>query len=294
VALKYKVALLQKLNAMPRLKIIIQSSLHPACWQEKLAREEEQEEKEKGAQGRATYIAVLEQLLMHLSAYIKLYQPLQSQVRSAPAGYKYRMTTKEYLERLIHQECSSCSYLHQFEASLVEYVEDCCAQKRKISKDDIIFLLQERAQLFYRYIWTSCSEEEQYFLYDLAQDGLANARNIQVLSALLGKGLIVQVDETALKIMNASFRNFVLTVVDPAEALRYEKITAQSSKWDMYKTPLMLIFIAGALFIFFTQKQTWLNIAAVLAAFSTIMGILPRLGVLLPAIFAGKEAKAAG
>ena len=170
-------------------------------------------------------------------------------------------------------------------------MEDCDHDKKKLTKSDIIFLLQERAQLYYRYIWTSCSEEEQYCLYDLAQDGLVNARNIDVLSALLGKGLLVQEDDSTLRIMNASFRDFVRHEVDPAWALRYEKMTAQGSQWGLFKTPLVLILIAGALFIFFTQKQTWGNIVAVLAAVSTIVGILPRLGALLPAIFASKEAK---
>ena len=112
-----------------------------------------------------------------------------------------------------------------------------------------------------------------------------------MLSALLGKGLLVQEDDSTLRIMNASFRDFVRHEVDPAWALRYEKMTAQGSQWGLFKTPLVLILIAGALIIFFTQKQTWGNIVAVLAAVSTIVGILPRLGALIPAIFASKEAK---
>lgn len=289
-ALKYKVTLLQTLHAMPQLKVIIQTSLHPACWQQKLA--EGEEEKQKGEKGpsKAAYLAILEQLLILLGAYIKLYQPLQRQAPASTSAPKYLMPQKEYLLRLIRQECSSCFHLHQFEDTLVKYVEDAAASKKKVTKEDIIFLLQERAQLYYRYIWTSCSEEEQYFLYDLAQDGLVNARNKHVLSALLGKGLLVQEEDATMKIMNVSFQKFVLHVVDPAEALRFEKMNAQSSKWDLFKTPLMLIFVAGALFIFFTQKQTWLNIVTVLAAFSTIIGILPRLSALLPAMFAGKEA----
>jgi hypothetical protein len=196
------------------------------------------------------------------------------------------------LVQFIKQECSSFFHLQQFEPALVQHVEGCLKNRKTINKEDIVFLLQDKAQLYYRYIWASCTPEEQYFLYDLAQDGLANARNLQVLSALLGKGLIVQEGDTGVKIMNASFQNFVLTVVDPEEALRYEKENVQIGKWDVYKMPLMLILIAGTLFIFFTQKQTWINIAAVLAAVSTILNIFPRLGGLFAAILPGKEAKA--
>jgi hypothetical protein len=289
VALKYKVMLLEKLMEVPGLKVIIQTSLHPACWQEKLEKEKESTAKEPS---RAAYVVVLEQLLRHLSSCIKLYHPLQNQGMASPVKEKYLLSNQAYLKRLIQQECYSCLHLKQFESAFTKYVEDCGHNKKKISKAEIIFLLQERAQPYYRYIWTSCSEEEQYCLYDLAQDGLVNARNIDVLSALQGKGLLVQEEDSTLRIMNASFRDFVRHEVDPAWVLRYEKMTAQGSRWDLFKTPLVLILIAGALFIFFTQKQTWGNIVAVLAAVSTIVGVLPRMGALIPAIFASKEAKA--
>lgn len=289
VALKYKVNLLRELNTLRNQKIIIQSSLHPSCWQEKLAATE----KDKAILGpaSASYMAVLEQLLVHLGAYVKLYQPLHTGVPAEPAHDKYQLGLVAYHNRLIEQECPSWSHLHQFKDALVNYVAECRESNKKVTKADIIFLLQERAQLYYRFIWISCSEEEQYFLYDLAQDGLVNARNKQVLSALLGKGLIVQDGDTSLKIMNDSFQNFVLNVVDPEQALRYEKENAQASAWESYRLPLMLILISGGLFIFFTQKQTWVNIAAVLTVVSTIVGVLPRLGALIPAIFASKEAK---
>lgn len=273
-SLKLKVETLLALNRIRNAKIILESALHPSCWEEKLAAMKKQS---------GPTAILMRQLLSLLGDYTKVYNPLQENVKPYPLAGAHRMGKKELLLHFVKRECHSLPILMQFEKKLCTYVQANYKQKRSIEKEDLIYRIKSLAQLYYRRLWATCTEEEKYFLYDLAQDGLVNARNMGVLTSLLGKGLLVRYNDMRLRIVNDSFKSFVLTVVNPMEALQYEIKMAKASRWTTYRTPFLLIIVGVGLFIFFTQHQTWLNILAVGTAVSGILAVLSRLSIFLPA-----------
>ena len=291
-SLELKIYLLNYLANSPDLKIILQSSISPWRWEEQL--KEEELKAEQGA-GDATYRLMLQELLRQLTTYLKTYQPLQPEEYEADSGIDFghvrKVSSEKELTAVIETECAAATYLEtQFKGIMVGFLE-ANHKEMNFNKSDIIMRLQRLAQLYYRGLWHACTEEEKYFLFDMAQDGLVNSKNVHVLSSLLGKGLLVTDQGGLLRIMNQSFRYFILTVVSRADALRFEKNSAQGSRWGLYKTPLVLILIGAVLFFFFTQKASWANIIAILTAISSVAAILPRLTILLPSFLVGKENK---
>ena len=291
--IQLKLELLHSLKELLGKKIILVSAEHPAKWEEDAKAALQSAGKDKEAAAKQERVLHLIRLLLHrLNEYSKVYQPLQGMQRekqpiAKEAGNPEKLDS---LLQTVEEECSSCDHLMQYKEQLDNYVRG-NYENKKLTKVDIILKIQSLAHLYYRALWSTCSEEEHYLLFDLAQDGLVNARNVGVLSSLLSKGLLIRDQNLTLRLFNQSFRNFVLTVVDKEEALRYEKEAAQGSSWETYRTPLLMVLAGAMLFIFYTQKDTWTMMLAVLTAFSTFVGILPRLGFLIPAFLSRGEGK---
>lgn len=89
-----------------------------------------------------------------------------------------------------------------------------------IHDEELILNIQEIAYPYYFSVWNSLSKQEQYIVYDIATDGFVNPNNVNGILELLHKGILVYDD--SLRLMNASFTNFVLTKVDNDLALKNE------------------------------------------------------------------------
>jgi hypothetical protein len=286
-ALDKKLLLLNRLANQNFAKIILQTSDHPGKWEEKWKQKELSAEIEDE----------MRQLLDLISQYWKVFQPLRpavgcltkNNITSRPMRNELDYQ-KQALRDLVRAECNSCTFLKPLQPFLLDYVEEKCETKL-LKKSDIVLKIQSLAHMYYRMLWSSCTKEEQYMLYDTAEDGVVNAHNIGVLTSLLSKGLMVKDETQVVRLFNESFRNFVLTTISPEEALRYEKENNVQSKWDVYKVPLFIILIGAATFIFVTQQETWLTVLALLTGVSSLLTVLPRFGFLIPALFLKKEAK---
>jgi hypothetical protein len=147
--------------------------------------------------------------------------------------------------------------------------------ENSLEKEEVIWNLQNVVGIFYHHIWQALSAEERYLLYDLAEDGLVNPSNKYHLSMLLQKGLIQRKDRHGqLKLMNESFRSFVLISVNREEALELKNEVKGSGTWDEIRTPLMLVII-GILGILLASQQQ---------AFTTIIGYLTAIAAIIPTL----------
>ena len=81
---------------------------------------------------------------------------------------------------------------------------------------------------------TRLGQKEQLALYDLAEDGLMNATNYTEVIKLYSKGLVIRKDGVLLMV-NRSFRNFVLTIVNCREVQSIEKQISDYNTWSDYK-----------------------------------------------------------
>jgi hypothetical protein len=142
-------------------------------------------------------------------------------------------------------------------------------------RGDIILKIQERSRLHYNALWESCTREEQYILYDLAQDGLVDCRNMQSLRALLQKGLIAY--DGSVKLMNRSFRNYILHAIEPRHGSEIEAEIRQKSSWSEYRAVLALVIGAVITFIFLTQRETYNQIHAVITTLTASIPLILNL-----------------
>jgi hypothetical protein len=111
----------------------------------------------------------------------------------------------------------------------------------------MIIKIQELTQQYYNELLSSCSKKEKYILYDIAQDMFVNVNNLDAINILLRKGILVYDGE--FKLMNESFRNFILCSIDADELKQYVRILYP--KWRSYKAPLLFFAFGVAVFLAF-------------------------------------------
>lgn len=139
-------------------------------------------------------------------------------------------------------------------------------------RESVIVEIEQQAHLYYQALWNTCSEEEQYLIYDLAQDGLINTHNRRGINNLVRMGIIRRGYDN-LELMNHSFRNFVLTVVNEREALMMELKIKREGTWNRIRVPITMILLAFGIFIFYFQAD-W---------FDQSLGLLTAIAAIIPA-----------
>lgn len=174
---------------------------------------------------------------------------------------------------LLDRECDSLAFLRKLKPALQKKLSAPHA-RQLVSNDELLIKIQNLADFYYYSIWETCTGEEKYLLYDMAQDGMVNTRNIRVINSLLNKGLLHH--DGVLKIINYSFRNFILTTVNPEEALKMERATRQDSTWKKMRMPIIMVLLLLAIFLFYTQREILDNFTALLTAVGGIVLALLR------------------
>jgi len=130
-----------------------------------------------------------------------------------------------------------------------------------------------RLKVFYDFIWQKLTEKEKYLLLDFAQDNLMNFKNIEAIYHLLEKGLFI-VNDDEIKIFSPSFRAYVFDKKNTAEIYQMQKQFQLNSSWQSFRTPLLIVLLGIALFIFFTQEETFQKLTAIVAGISSVLSLL--------------------
>ncbi|MEM6348213.1 MAG: hypothetical protein AAF927_30305, partial [Bacteroidota bacterium] len=186
----------------------------------------------------------------------KLFDLFNKGILSAPPR---NLRTKDRIREIIRRECAHGKFLQGIQNELVAQLDSPGSRiSNTLFEEEIILQIGIRAKLYYHALWNACSENEQLLIYDLAQDGLMNSRNLQAVEALLRKGIFIT-DEDTIHLMNRSFRNFVLTVVKPEEALKMEEKIQADATWSRAKIPIAIIVFALAAFLYYTDVSEVLN-----------------------------------
>lgn len=210
----------------------------------------------------------------------------------------------ERVAEIIREECMHDpflqglqSYLRKhlvwLEARLAERLDRGNKAGDRRLRESVIVEIEQQAHLYYQALWNSCSEEEQYLIYDLAQDGLVNTHNRSGINNLVRKGIVYRGTDN-LELMNHSFRNFVLTVVNEKEALMMELKIKREGTWNRIRVPITMILLALGIFIFYFQAD-WFDqslglltaVAAIIPAFNAVFERLASLKIPGLNIFGG-------
>ena len=214
--------------------------------------------------------------LMHRSEFIELARefrqvPVEERVAEIVREECMQDPFLQGLQRFMRQ------HLYRLDQRLNQRLDEGRRAGDRALREAVIVEVEQQAHLYYQALWNTCSEAEQYLIYDLAQDGLVNTHNRTSINNLIRKGLVRRGTDSLL-LLNQSFRNFVLTVVDEAEALRMERKIRQEGTWNRIRVPITLILLAFAVFIFYFQAD-WFNdtlglltaVAAVIPALSNVL-----------------------
>jgi len=190
----------------------------------------------------------------------------------------------ESIDDFIDKELQHSDYLLKQKKIIKDYSD---TWKSKTDEENIKELIISKilniAAPYYSDLLNSCTLEEKYVLYDLADDMILNPKNTETIYALLDKGLLILKNKDQILTMNESFRRFFLSNVNKKDIHRIEKELTQTGRWFGLKTPLILIIIG--LFIFIAiAKQDFLEdlntlfvvIGGGIAILSGILGLLSK------------------
>ncbi len=160
---------------------------------------------------------------------------------------------------------------------LTEFVEKRIKQYENTEdiKEEILLKIQSMAQPFYFSLWNTCSKEEKYILYDLADDGFVNTQNKPIILGLMEKGLIFY--DESFHVMNESFRNFILSNIKQSEALEMEQEARKNGRWSVYSTVILLLVVSLVFFVVFAHESIVNQFVALLAGVTAAVPYLLRL-----------------
>ncbi|MEI7661196.1 MAG: cache domain-containing protein [Bacteroidota bacterium] len=190
---------------------------------------------------------------------VKIGRILSDEIQFNPAILNYR--------QLIKHELQHCSNID---------MGNCPEGKGKkphpcSGSEDLVLKIQELSTSFYRSIWDSLTDNEQFMLLDLAQDTLLNLKNKKTITLLLKKGILQRGER--IEIVSQSFRNFILTEIDRSTFESMLKQIELDGAWNRFKVPLILVATSIAVFLFITQQNFLSNINTILISGGTLVGV---------------------
>jgi hypothetical protein len=136
----------------------------------------------------------------------------------------------------------------------------------------IIFNQQHLSEL-YEKIWKSCSDQEKYFLYDIAKDGFMNYKNTMPLQQLISKEILVNHMGYGVRIMSVSFRNYILEKEKDAEITNLTNRFRAEGAWSKIRTPALIAISAVGIFLFITQQDLLQQVATLIPTLSGLLGL---------------------
>jgi hypothetical protein len=160
---------------------------------------------------------------------------------------------------VLQEECETQGALHEFGCRILPPVES--TSSASVERDKIIAQLLDQADPYYRLLWGTCTADERLVLFQLAYDGWANPKNTKAIQHLLRRGLVVRrrmakapgdarrvARPVGLRIMNESFRTFVLRSQHPLEMERWER-EGRESLWRALRLSFLVAGFLGAVWI---------------------------------------------
>lgn len=151
-----------------------------------------------------------------------------------------------------------------------EYNKSGLSRKEKIAvQEKYILQLESKAHEQYKKALNGCSEEEKYFLFDLASDGVTNFANEPIIGSLASKKLIRLTP--ALEIVNRSFAHYVLNSITAEEITKWEEKEDSQGNWNNLKLILIIVISVAFVFLSFTIEGFMGRVSALLAPLGLIL-----------------------
>lgn len=195
-----------------------------------------------------------------------------------------RSKKKKEIEKVIDKELNFGEWLPTLKPHMKNYMEafpDDESLSHADLEDNINNEIRSKSENYYFSIWNSCSKDEKFLLYDLAQDGLINAANVSTITSLTRKGIITI--DPYLKLFNNSFGEFIINSISSDDYKLIEK-QKKAGTWSSYRYFVIFLVIIIVIFLSYVEQAAFTEItglvslgAAMVPRFlSTINSIRPR------------------
>lgn len=157
-----------------------------------------------------------------------------------------------------------------------------------LESDELLERIGQEAADHYRALWNALAVDERHVLAQIACGCLVNRGLKRPLDHLLAWGLLVR-EPSTFRVMNESFRRFVVGRHDPVALLRWEE-EGSVGFWRQVRVPFFAVLLAAGLFLLVTQRHLFnLAIAAASAGAAALPGLVKLLGWVRTARQAGGE-----
>jgi hypothetical protein len=248
------------------------------------------EEKRAGTdEEKADYIKITDLLNDVHGQLVPLYTPLKSSAQpagTAHSGVTYKTIEDEiedqHIKQLILREFAPSGYFKNIEECTALYYDRLKTKKKAgmngSFEEKIIQKIRELSRHYYEQLLRSCTRRETLVLYDIARDTLINVNNLETIDILLKKGLLVY--NGTFRLMNESFRRFILLSIDTSEAGQLMSDLRTRSKWKSYKAPFFLIALGLAVFLAFQGNLLSEFNALITAVIGALAGVSKFSGIL--------------
>jgi hypothetical protein len=178
------------------------------------------------------------------------------------------------LVEMIRGECGRTPQLRKIGLGMLQAQQE----DARLSKGQFVDVLLDRADSYYRVLWSTCTKEERMVLYQLAMDGWVNPKNDRAIQQLQRRGIIRR--GSGYRLMNDSLRRFVHNAERPEEVARWEQEEGNSG-WSAMKLALGTgLMMCGAWLIYAQQDIFQLGIGYLTAlgtASSAVIGLTRNL-----------------
>jgi uncharacterized integral membrane protein len=262
---KIKLKLLEQLAGLTKKRVVIISSIPIQGF---LDIYEPYAENEEPGEKAAERLQEEERWKKVLGNYYNFWFPIRGMNNIGEPRLKQRLKSldiPEEIKKTITEECDHGFFLRKIGEELclnMEKKEHRNYNRHEIrySQETIVLKVQQIAHSYYLSIWSQLTKEEQYVLFDIAQDGLVNPKNSDVVEILIRKGLVVY--GNSVQPMNRSFQNFILTVVETSNLMKLEHSKRDAGNWERLRKPLLIAVAALILFILKTDQSetfTWIT-----------------------------------
>jgi hypothetical protein len=168
---------------------------------------------------------------------------------------------KRKADELLHRielECASSDVLARVQASLAAHPETI-----EHGWIDVVQFVLDAAEPYYRSLWDLCSEEEKLVLIQLAETGFVNPKKVELVRRLARRRLVKL--DPSFRLINESFREFVLTAESPDRVTAWEHAHPAES-WSRIGVPLYALAATLVGLLVVTQETLLVQLAAVATA----------------------------
>lgn len=174
-----------------------------------------------------------------------------------------RQDRKEFAVE-VRKECKWTAALRDIGIKLLDEFDPSNPATREWIESGVLDFAAE----YYHVIWSGLTPNERLALYQLALDGWANPKNTGALQQLESKLLIKK--RPMYRIMNESFRRFVVSPEHVKEIEQWEK-QQQQSTWRILRLVLIGVTVIAAVWMLHSQAALSNELAGYIAGVATLL-----------------------